>query len=84
VKSSVLIDQSQILPLKGLKSGQRATVVEVVGSERTIKCLAELGLQQGSRLKIIVPGPSAVCQIGDATLSLRVCGHCDIFVRLDP
>ena len=74
---------AQLVPLKSLKAGQWGTVVDLIGSERTVNCLAERGLRDGSRIKVIVPGPSAVCQVGDLTLSMRTCGHCEVFVRPD-
>jgi Fe2+ transport system protein FeoA len=74
---------AQVVPMKSLKAGQCGTVVDLVGSDCTIKCLVERGLRDGSRIKVIVPGASAVFQVGDLTLSLRTCGHCEVFVRPD-
>ena len=75
--------KAEIVPLKSLKAGQWGTVIDLVGSDCTVKCLAERGLRDGCRLKVVVPGPSAVVQVGDLTLSMRTCGHCEVFVRLD-
>jgi len=83
VPTTCLKSNAQIVPLKSLMAGQSGTVVDLIGSDCTVKCLAERGLRDGSRLKVIVPGPSAVFQVGDLTLSMRSCGHCEVFVRLD-
>jgi Fe2+ transport system protein FeoA len=83
VTATTLTAQAKIVPLQSLKAGQWGTVVDLVGTEATVKCLAERGLRDGIRLRMIVPGPSSVCQVGDLTLSLRTCGHCEVFVRLD-
>lgn len=74
---------AQVVPVKSLKAGQWGTVVDLVGSDCSVQCLAERGLRDGSRIKVIVPGVLAVIQVGDLTLSLRTCGRCDVFVRPD-
>jgi Fe2+ transport system protein FeoA len=74
---------TQVVSLQTLKVGQSATVVELLGSEQTVKCLEERGLRPSARIHVIVAGPAAVCQVGDQRLSLRICGHCEVLVRLE-
>jgi len=77
------VTKAQVVPLQDLKAGQWGTITDALGCESTIKCLEERGLRVGSRIKVVVPGASAVVQVGDLTLSLRVCGNCQVLVRLD-
>ena len=74
---------AQVVPLQSLKAGESAIIVEMLGDDCTVKCLEERGFRTGMRIKVIVPGLSAVCQVGDHRLSLRICGHCEVFVRVE-
>ena len=75
--------KAKVVPLESLKAGQLGTITDALGCESTVKCLEERGLRVGSLIKVIVPGASAVVQVGDLTLSIRVCGNCQVLVRLD-
>ena len=81
MKTSFKESAAQVVPLQSLKAGDTAEIVELLGDDCTVKCLEERGLRVGMRIRVIVPGLSAVCQAGDQRLSLRICGHCEVFVR---
>ena len=74
---------SQVVSMQTLKVGQSATVVEILGSEQSVKCLEERGLRPSVRIQILVAGLAAVCLVGDQRLSLRICGHCEVLVRVE-
>jgi ferrous iron transport protein A len=70
-----------LLPLELVGSGEWAEIAEVSGEPSWIGRLAELGLQIGSRLRVLQPGSPCLLQIGGARLSLRGDWTMQILVR---
>ena len=71
-----------IVPFSCLRPGESGCVVEVCGCPQWVRRLADCGLRAGSAVKMVCPGASAVCQVGDSRFSLRVDNHCEIMVQL--
>ncbi len=71
-----------IVPFSCLQPGETGCVVEVCGCPQWVRRLADCGLRTGCSVRLVCQGPSAVCQVGDARLSLRIEDHCEIMVQL--
>ena len=71
-----------IIPFSCLRPGETGCVVAVCGCPNWVRRLADCGLRAGSSVKVLCPGPSAVCQVGDSRLSLRIDGDVEILVQL--
>jgi Fe2+ transport system protein FeoA len=70
-----------LLPLEFLDGGQWAEVAAVSGEPGWVGRLAELGLQIGSRLRVLQPGSPCLLQVGGTRLSLRGEWATQILVR---
>jgi ferrous iron transport protein A len=71
-----------LLPLEMLRAGEWADVAEVTGEAGWVGRMAELGLEIGSRLRILQPGSPCLLQIGQSRLSLR--GDCTMQILVRP
>jgi Fe2+ transport system protein FeoA len=65
------LHDNKLLPLELLGPGECADVAEVSGEPAWVNRLAEMGVQIGSRLRVVQPGSPCLLQIGGARLSLR-------------
>jgi ferrous iron transport protein A len=70
-----------LLPLEYLNAGEWADVAELSGDPGWVSRLAELGLQAGSRLRMVRPGRPCLLQVGNTRLSLRGDWAMQILVR---
>jgi Fe2+ transport system protein FeoA len=75
------VNFDSILPLELLRPGQWADVTEVTGEPSWVGRLAELGVQAGSRLRLLQAGWPCLLQIGGSRLSLRGEVGAQILVR---
>jgi Fe2+ transport system protein FeoA len=65
------VDSDRLLPLEFLSGGEWADVAEVTGEPGWVSRMAELGLQIGSRLRVLQPGSPCLLLVGGTRLSLR-------------
>jgi Fe2+ transport system protein FeoA len=71
----------EVLPLELLDSGAEADVADVSGEPGWVARLAEMGVQIGSRLRMLQPGSPCLLQVGSLRLSLRPDWAMQILVR---
>jgi ferrous iron transport protein A len=77
----VLAELAMLMPLDMLQAGVWAEVHEVSGREDWVGRLAELGIRQGCRLRVVKPGTTCLLDVGGCKLCLRS-GECSqILVR---
>jgi Fe2+ transport system protein FeoA len=70
-----------LLPLDMLQAGEWAEVEQVSGHEAWVGRLAELGIREGCRLRVVQPGSPCLLDVGGCRLCLRP-GECSqILVR---
>jgi ferrous iron transport protein A len=70
-----------LLPLDMIGSGEWAEVAEVGGEPGWVGRLAELGLREGCRVRVLQPGSPCLLQIANCKLCVRD-GECSqILVR---
>ena len=60
-----------MIPLELLGSGHWADVADLHGEPAWVSRMAELGLQPGSRIRMIRSGSPCLLLVGDARLCLR-------------
>jgi Fe2+ transport system protein FeoA len=60
------------MPLEMLDGGEWAEVVEVTGVPSWVERMAAIGLQAGTRLRMLQPGSPCLFQLGHSRLSLRL------------
>jgi Fe2+ transport system protein FeoA len=70
-----------LLPLEMLRSGEWAEVADVSGEPGWVGRMAEMGLEIGSRLRVLQPGSPCLLQVGGSRLSLRGDWATQILVR---
>jgi Fe2+ transport system protein FeoA len=75
------VNENVVLPLELLDSGEWADVADVSGEPAWVGRMAELGLRNGSRIKVLQPGSPCLFQIGTARLSLRTDLALQVLVR---
>jgi ferrous iron transport protein A len=69
------------LPLELLSAGEWADVMDVTGEPAWVARMAELGIQPGSRVRVIQSGNPCLLQVGGSRLSLRADQAMQILVR---
>jgi ferrous iron transport protein A len=70
------------LPLDLLPPGQLADVADVCGEPGWVGRMAELGIQSGSRLRMLKSGSPCLVQIGNTQYCVR--GSCDCQILVCP
>ena len=70
-----------VIPLEMLDSGQWADITDVAGEPGLVGRMAELGLQIGSRLRMLQSGTPCLLQVGNSRLSVRADWAMQIYVR---
>jgi len=70
-----------VMPLEMLDCGEWAEVVDVTGAPDWIGRMAEIGLQAGTRLRMLQPGSPCLFQMGHCRLSLRLEDAMQILVQ---
>ncbi|MGL6097674.1 MAG: FeoA family protein [Fimbriiglobus sp.] len=70
-----------LMPLDMLRTGEWADIAEVTGDPAWVTRLAELGLREGSRLRMLQSGPTCLLQIDHCKLCLRGGDCSQILVR---
>ena len=61
----------RVVPLDLMGSGEQGRVVDVGGSREMVGRLAELGISEGSDLRMVRPGQPCIVAVGDQRLSFR-------------
>jgi len=70
-----------LMPLDMLRAGEWAEVHEISGHDAWVCRLAELGIRQGCRVRVVQPGVTCLLDVGGCKLCLRS-GECSqILVR---
>ena len=70
-----------LMPLDMLRAGEWAEVHEISGQDAWVCRLAELGIRQGCRVRVVQPGATCLLDVGGCKLCLRS-GECSqILVR---
>lgn len=69
-----------ILPIDQLKTDESASVVELVGEEREVHRLAEMGLGVGASIRMVRPGAPCLLAIDGKRLSIRLSSDVDVLV----
>jgi ferrous iron transport protein A len=64
-------DVTHIVPLESLNAGEVGQVCDVLGSQEIVTRLREMGLGEGSQLRMIRPGRPCLVAIGNQRLSFR-------------
>jgi ferrous iron transport protein A len=75
------VSVNHLLPLELLGHGEWAEVADMAGEPGWVSRMAELGLQIGSRLRVLQPGSPCLLQVGGTRLSLRGDWATQILVR---
>ena len=71
----------ELLPLESVGCGEWAEVADVVGEPSCVGRLAEMGVRNGSRVRMLQPGRPCLILIGGTRLSLRADWTTHILVR---
>jgi ferrous iron transport protein A len=61
----------RVVPLDLLGTGEQGRVVDVGGSREMVGRLAELGIREGSDLRMVRPGQPCIVALGNQRLSFR-------------
>ncbi|MEZ6135057.1 MAG: FeoA domain-containing protein [Pirellulaceae bacterium] len=69
-----------LLPIDLLKVNEEASIVELLGDEKQVHRLSELGLRIGAAIRMVRPGAPCLLAIDGKRLSLRLCNDVEILV----
>mgnify|MGYP001422017483 CR=1 FL=1 len=72
--------QEALLPLDLLRANEQASVVELLGDDRQIHRLAEMGLRVGAAIRMVRPGAPCLLAVDGKRLSIRLGGNVDVLV----
>jgi Fe2+ transport system protein FeoA len=72
----------RVVPLDLLGSGEQGRVVDVGGSREMVGRLAELGIGEGSHLRMLRPGQPCIVAVGNQRISFR--GETAAVVLVEP
>lgn len=72
--------QETLLPLDLLRANEQASVVELLGDDRQIHRLAEMGLRVGAAIRMVRPGAPCLLAVDGKRLSIRLGGNVDVLV----
>ena len=64
--------QETLLPLDLLRANEQASVVELLGDDRQIHRLAEMGLRVGAAIRMVRPGAPCLLAVDGKRLSIRL------------
>jgi ferrous iron transport protein A len=70
-----------LIPLKTLGEGHRASVVEVIGRPDHVQRLRELGFRGGVELEMVRPGSPCIVRLAGHTLCIRGNEMLNVLVR---
>ena len=73
----------EVVPLEMLRADERACIVEMVGDSRQMHRLKEMGLREGSAIRMVRPGRPCLLAIDGKRISLRLDEAADILVEVD-
>ncbi|MBI1345098.1 ferrous iron transport protein A [bacterium] len=73
---------SQVIPLEMLKSGEQGAIYDVDGAADLVHRLAEMGLREGVRVRMLRPGSPCILDINHQKLSFRVDDQATILVEV--
>lgn len=72
----------QIVPLELLRSGEEGRVMQVEGEHGLVNRLAEMGLREGTHIRMVRPGSPCIVALGNQRLSFRTDEAALIFVEV--
>ncbi len=72
----------EVVPLDMLRADEQAAIVEMVGDPRQIHRLEEMGLREGSSVRMVRPGSPCLLAIDSRRVSLRLDEATDILVKI--
>jgi Fe2+ transport system protein FeoA len=73
--------QADLVPLGGLRRGQRARIDAVQGPPEWVKRLREMGLRDGVEVRMLRQGPTCMIRLGYQTLCVRCNESTRVLVR---
>ncbi len=73
----------EVVPLEMLRANERACIVEMVGDSKQMHRLEEMGLREGSSIRMVRPGRPCLLAIDGKRISLRLDEAADILVEID-
>ena len=73
---------SQTLPIELMGAGEHGNVVDVYGPSDLIVRLEELGLHEGTRIRMIRPGSPCIIEINHQRFSLRFDDSVSVLVSI--
>jgi ferrous iron transport protein A len=62
---------TDLIPLQYLASGNRATVIHVLGCPEQVHRFQEMGIRDGAEIEMIRPGTTCIIRTGTQTLCVR-------------
>ena len=62
---------TDLLPLQCLPSGNRATVMHILGSPDQVQRFREMGIRDGAEIQVIRSGTTCIIRTGTQTLCVR-------------
>ena len=72
---------SGVLPLSGMRRGQRARIDAILGPPEWVKRLREIGLRDGAEIRMLRQGPTSMIRLGYQTLCVRCNEATQVVVR---
>ena len=76
-----MVAADQLIPLKTLPEGSRASIAEVVGRPDHVQRLRELGFRGGVELEMVRPGSPCIVRLAGHTLCIRGNEVLNVLVR---
>lgn len=70
-----------LLPLDMLATGEWGEIAEIGGEPGWVGRLAELGLREGCKIRVLQAGSPCLLQVADCRLCVRGCECSQILVR---
>lgn len=73
---------SQIVPLESLRAGERGRILELDGVPELVHRLEEMGIREGTQVKMLKTGSPCILEIHQHRLSFRVDNSVSILVEV--
>lgn len=69
-----------VLPLESLRANEHGSIVELVGEQREVHRLAEMGLRVGALVRMVRPGAPCLLALDGKRMSIRLGNEIDVLV----
>ena len=66
-----------------MNAGETGTIVEVDGDHDVVTRIREIGIHEGTRIKMVQVGEPCIIAVGNQRLSLRVDPTTLVYVKID-